>query len=154
MGIDPGQLSSGLTDAAFDPNPTFTTLTVTGASTLDEVEAGALVVTGESVLAGTEAVPLNVGAAGSSLAEVRLYTFTWDPASVAANTTEVQGRTVAGLQVGDAVFLNKPTYTAGLIVGNAWVLSANELRAVFGNFTGSPIDPPSETYTLMAFRAS
>lgn len=158
MGYDPGQLYSGLAAAeaaSSNPNPTFETLTVTGASTLDELEAGALVVTGESVLAGTDTSgPLNIGPDGSALVEIRVYTFVWDPVSIPANSTEVQGRTITGLAVGDIVLVSKPTNTAGMGVGNAWVDSTNELRAVFFNVTASPIDPPSETYKLLAIRAS
>jgi hypothetical protein len=75
-----------------------------------------------------------------------------DVASVAANTSAEQDFTVQGLQVGDVVFVNKPTLSAGLVVGNARVKSANTLSITFGNLTGSPINPSAEIYTIFVYR--
>lgn len=75
-----------------------------------------------------------------------------DVASVAANTSAEQTFTVTGLVVGDMVFVNKPSASAGLGVVNARVSAANTLAITFMNSTGSAIDPAAETYTILAFR--
>lgn len=73
-------------------------------------------------------------------------------ASVAANTSAEQTFTVPGLKVGDFVSVNKPSLSAGLVIGNARVSAADTLAITFGNLTGSPIDPAAETYLIKVFR--
>jgi len=81
------------------------------------------------------------------------YTPSIDPASVAANTTSEQTFTVAGVQAGDVVLAcNKPTHTAGLIVGHARVSADNEVALTFANVTAGAIDAPAETYALVTLR--
>lgn len=73
-------------------------------------------------------------------------------ASVAANTSAEQDFTVTGLAVGDMVFVNKPSLSAGLGVTNCRVKSANTLSITFTNSTAAPIDPAAETYLIAWFR--
>lgn len=75
-----------------------------------------------------------------------------DVASVAANTSAEQTFTVKGLKVGDFVRVQKPSLTAGLVIGNARVSAADTLAITFGNLTASPIDPAAETYLIHVFR--
>lgn len=75
-----------------------------------------------------------------------------DPASVSANSTSEQTFTVTGLTVQDRVVVNKPTHTSGLVIGGARVSAADTLAIVFGNLTGSAINPPSESYRIGAIR--
>lgn len=83
---------------------------------------------------------------------VDAYSVTINPASVAANTSAEQTFTVTGLTTDMVVAVNKPTTTAGLVIGGARVSAADTLAITFGNLTGSPIDPASETYTVIAVR--
>lgn len=76
-----------------------------------------------------------------------------DVASVAANTSAEQDFSLPGLKVGDFVRVNKPSLSAGLIVGNSRVKAADTLSITFGNLTGSPINPAAETYLIHVFRA-
>ncbi len=80
------------------------------------------------------------------------YTATLTPASVAANATSEQTFTVTGLTTDDVVTVNKPSYTAGIVIGNARVSAANTLAITFGNHTAAPIVPPSEIYKIKATR--
>ena len=84
--------------------------------------------------------------------KVETYSVTWNPDSVAANTSAEQTVTVNGLSTTDIVFINKPTTNAGLVVGGCRVSSANTLAVTFGNLTASPINPGSESYYVMAIR--
>lgn len=81
------------------------------------------------------------------------FSMSLNVASVAANTSAEQTFTVAGLDVGDVVVVNKPSLSAGLVIGNARVSLANTLAITFGNLTGNPIDPAAETYVVLAFRS-
>ena len=99
-------------------------------------------------------------AAGSPTGEtkidsIRYYTFTFDPASVAAATTAEQTVTVTGLLAGDVVIaVNKPTATAGIGVVNARVSAANTLALTFVNATAAPVDAASETWGVVVMTAT
>lgn len=84
--------------------------------------------------------------------KVQTFTVTFDPASVSANTTSEQTVTVAGLTTNDIVYVNKPTHTAGLVIGGARVSAADTLAVTYGNLTGSAINPASESYFVVAIR--
>jgi hypothetical protein len=107
---------------------------------------------GLSISGGTTP-SLTLGAAGTAITQMRVYSQAIDPASVAANTTAEQTFTVTGLTTADKVFVNKPTNTAGLGIVNARVSAADTLAITFGNFTAAPIDAASETYTITAIRS-
>jgi uncharacterized protein YijF (DUF1287 family) len=77
---------------------------------------------------------------------------TFNPASVATVTTAEQSLTVQGLAVGDMVFWQKPTNTAGVGVVNMRVSAANTLQVTFVNPTAGGVDAASETWTLLVFR--
>lgn len=88
----------------------------------------------------------------SNIESMAVVTITIDVASVSANTSAEQDFTVPGLRVGDMVFVNKPSVSAGLVVGNARVKQANTLSLTFGNSTGGAVNPAAETYLLAVFR--
>jgi uncharacterized protein YijF (DUF1287 family) len=77
---------------------------------------------------------------------------TFNPASVATATTAEQSLTVTGLAVGDMVFWQKPTNTAGVGVVNMRVSAANTLQVTFVNPTAGAVDAASETWTLLVIR--
>jgi hypothetical protein len=78
---------------------------------------------------------------------------TISPAQVAANTTAEQTFTLAGVQVGDVVYVSKPTTQAGLGIVNVRVSAANTLAITFSNNTGSAITPTaSEAYQVGGIR--
>ena len=84
--------------------------------------------------------------------KVSTYSVTLDPGSVSANTSAEQTFTVTGLRTNDIVYVNKPTATAGLVVGGFRVTANDTLGITFGNLTGTPIDPASEEYLVVAIR--
>jgi hypothetical protein len=81
--------------------------------------------------------------------QVRVVTAAIDPASVATVTTAEQTFTVPGARVGDLVFVNKPTLTAGLGIAGARVSNNNTVAITFVNPTAGGIDAPNETYTFV-----
>ncbi len=86
----------------------------------------------------------------TTVATHRAYSATIDPASVNANTIAEQTFTVTGLTTSDVVAVNKPTLTAGIGIVGARVSAANTIAISFINNTGGAIDPPSETYLIIA----
>ena len=84
--------------------------------------------------------------------KVQTFSVTINPASVSANTTSEQTFTVSGITTNDRMIVNKPTHTAGLIIGNARCSAADTLAITFGNLTGLAIDPPSESYRIVSIR--
>lgn len=93
------------------------------------------------------------GTAGTTITQIRVYSQSLDVGSVAANTTAEQTFTVTGLTTTDKVFVNKPSFSAGLGVCNARVSAANTLALTFNNNTAAAIDPAAETYAIVAIRS-
>lgn len=87
-----------------------------------------------------------------NFARVRTYTVTFDPSSVSANTTSEEAFTVTGLGTTDIVYVNKPTHDAGLGIVGCRVSAKDELSITFMNTTAGSINPPSESYTIVAIR--
>lgn len=80
---------------------------------------------------------------------------TIDPPSVAANTSQEETVTINGIRAGDfPIVLQKPTHTAGIMIGNLRVSSDNTLSYQIINVTGGAINPPSETYRFAYIRNS
>lgn len=76
-------------------------------------------------------------------------------AALTASTSVERTYTVPGLLVGDIATVNKPTHTAGVVIGNARVSAADTLAITFGNLTaGTPSLPASESYLLQIDRHS
>lgn len=103
--------------------------------------------------AGTFA-SLTVGTSGTAITQMRVYTPTLNPASVAASTTAEETYTVTGLTTADKVIVNKPTMTTGCFIGNARVSAADTLALTWGNpqVVGA-CDPASEVYAVIAIRS-
>jgi hypothetical protein len=81
-------------------------------------------------------------------------TVTIDPASVGATTVATQTFTLTGAAVGDTLVLNPPAagLTAGLLVLQSFVSTANTISIVFYNTTGAPIDEGSASWTYKLSR--
>ena len=108
-----------------------------------------------TLYAGTSVVTpaATVGASGTSVTQIRVYSQSLEVTSVSALTSEEQTFTVTGLATSDKVFVNKPSLSAGLVVGNARVSATDTLAITFGNMTALAIDPAAETYTILAIRS-
>jgi hypothetical protein len=82
--------------------------------------------------------------------DLRSIDVTWNPASLAANTTVEETVTVAGLKVGDIILsIIKPTYTSGFMVVQGRVSAADTLAIQVTNGTLVASNPASEVYTVI-----
>jgi hypothetical protein len=85
--------------------------------------------------------------------QYKIVTAALSPAQVAANTTAEQTFTVAGVAVGDLVFVNKPTAQAGLGIVGLRVSALDTVAITFSNNTGSGITPTAaEVYKFEVLR--
>ena len=79
------------------------------------------------------------------------------PTSVAANQTAEQTFTVTGLPFVNSspatVFVNKPSFQAGLAIAGCRISAANTLAITFENVTATAIVPNAEIYTIGCFTA-
>jgi len=109
------------------------------------VTPSATEVYGVTVLSQTPLVPFTV------------ITATLAPVSVAANTSAEQTFTVTALPFINSspstVIVNKPSLTAGVVMGGARVSAANTLAINFMNLTAAAVTPVSEQYTIGVFNA-
>jgi len=83
---------------------------------------------------------------------VKVYSVPFNPAAVGAQTTSEQTVPVTGVRSGDIIYVNKPSHTAGIVLGNARVSASDTVAITFGNVTAAPVDPPEEIYTIIAIR--
>lgn len=95
---------------------------------------------------------MSVGILSGNVRSATVMQATVDLGSVAANTTELEDATLAGVQVGDIVIAIKPTLEAGLAILQCYVDEADSLKITVGNFTAAPIDEASETLDFLVIR--
>jgi len=88
---------------------------------------------------------------GTAIKLVKIYTPTLDPASIPMLSTAEETYTVTGLAATDTVVVVKPTHTSGVGIIGARA-GTDQLILTWINVTGGAVDPPSETYTVLAFR--
>jgi len=93
------------------------------------------------------------GTPGDKVTQIYRLALTISPAAVAANTTAEQTFALAGIAVGDVVYVSKPTAQAGLGIVNCRVSAANTLAITFSNNTAASITPTAaETYQVGGIR--
>lgn len=75
-----------------------------------------------------------------------------DPGAVSAATSSEQNVPVTGVKVGDFVFAEKPSVTAGIVVGSCRVNQDGNIKVTLANVTAGSLNPASETWRFMVFR--
>lgn len=98
---------------------------------------------------------LTVGATGTAtpVTQMRVYSQTITPASVAAATVAEQTFTVTGLTTADKVFVNAGAITNAVAIGNVRVSAANTLAVQFVNPTAGALVPTAVTWQIFALRS-
>lgn len=92
-----------------------------------------------------------LASAGAPIPMIRIDTLV-SPASVAANTTAEQTFTVTGLPATSTVWVNKPSFTAGLGIAGVRVSAKDTLAINYANNTATAIVPPAEIYLIGSFQ--
>lgn len=91
--------------------------------------------------------------AGTQLTQVRVYSQSLTPVSVAAATAAEQTFTVTGLTTADKVIVNPNATGAGVALASARVSAANTLALTYVNPTAGALTPAAGTYTIVAIRS-
>ena len=83
---------------------------------------------------------------------VEVYRPTLTATSVAAQSTNEQTFTVAGLTTDDVIVVNKITHQSGLSFGNVRVSAADTLAIQYLNTATAAVTPTSEAYRVATVR--
>lgn len=117
---------------------------------------GSLVVgNGLTVSAGTAALNggAQIGASGTPLTQVKVYTPTLTPASVLGSISAEQTFSVSGLSTADSISVSGPAPVSGSGLVNARVSAADTLALTFVNDTLAALTPTSGVYRIVAVRS-
>lgn len=87
-----------------------------------------------------------------NIVSVTAVSVAYDANVTATNTTQDVDVTIPGVLPGDFVMANKPSYSAGIGIVNVRAKSADTVSVTYGNFTGSGVNPASETYLFCVVR--
>jgi hypothetical protein len=103
-------------------------------------------ITGD-LIAGT----LAVGSSGSTVKKIATGTGVVDLPSISSHATGSGTFTVTGAASGDAVVVNPPALTAGLVFAGAAVTGTDTVTVYAVNTTGSSINEASATFRYLWF---
>lgn len=96
---------------------------------------------------------MTVGIMSGNVQKVNVISLTIDPASVDTITTAEQTFTLSGAKIGDIIFVNKPSCTAGLGIAGARVTAVDTIGITFVNPTAGGINAASEVWNIAVVRA-
>lgn len=96
---------------------------------------------------------LTVGPAGTQITQVRVYSPSLTPTSVAAATVAEQTYSVPGLTTADKVIVNAPALSNAVGMGGARVSAADTLAIRWVNPTAGTLTPVAGAYQVLAFRS-
>lgn len=91
---------------------------------------------------------MTVGIIAGNIKAVGTIPITIDPLAAAADSSSETDITVPGLEIGDFVWVNKPTLQAAFGISNVRVKAANTLSVQFLNVSASSINAGAQTYVL------
>jgi hypothetical protein len=96
---------------------------------------------------------MSVGLVQGNVLALFVLAVTYDPANITGTaTTTEQDITVTGVRVGDVAFVNKPSHTTGVTIGNVRVKAADTVSIQWANPTAGAVNPTSESYTILIVR--
>lgn len=93
------------------------------------------------------------GSDATELTNIKVYSPSITPASVAAATIAEQTFTVTGLTTTDKVIVNPPAIANATGIAGARVSAADTLAIRFVNPTAGALVPTAGTYTVLAVRS-
>lgn len=104
-------------------------------------------------MAGTHFSGVAVGASGTELSQIKVYSQTITPASVAAATVAEQTFTVTGLTTADKVIVNPAAIANSTGIAGVRVSAADTLAVRFSNPTAGALTPTAGTWNIIAIRS-
>lgn len=112
-------------------------------------------ITADAIIAptATHATSVTVGGSGTAITQMRVYSQTITPASVAADLCAEQSFTVTGLTTADKVFFNPVATGNATWAGQVRVSAADTLAVTYCNPTAGALTPGSGTAAIVALRS-
>lgn len=104
-------------------------------------------------MAATHHAALGIGASGTELTQIKVYSQTITPASVAAATVAEQTFTVTGLTTADKVIVNAAAIANSTGIAGVRVSAADTLAVRFTNPTAGALTPTAGTWQIIAIRS-
>ncbi|MES2904821.1 MAG: hypothetical protein V4696_11605 [Pseudomonadota bacterium] len=104
-------------------------------------------------MAGSHFSGVAVGTSGTELSQIKVYSQTITPASVAAATVAEQTFTVTGLTTADKVIVNPAAIANATGIAGARASAADTLAVRFVNPTAGALTPTAGTWTIIAIRS-
>lgn len=104
-------------------------------------------------MAGTHFSGVAVGASGTELSQIKVYSQTITPAAVGAATVAEQTFTVTGLTTADKVIVNPAAISNATGICGFRVSAADTLAVRFVNPTAGSLTPTAGTWTVIAIRS-
>lgn len=104
-------------------------------------------------MAGSHFSGVAVGASGTELSQIKVYSQTITPASVAAATVAEQTFTVTGLTTADKVIVNPAAIANSTGIAGVRVSAADTLAVRFSNPTAGALTPTAGTWAIVAIRS-
>ena len=98
------------------------------------------------VTRGTAAVGALAVSTGTTVKNIKSATESIDLPSISAAATGSATFTVTGAAVGDAIIVNPPALTTGLVFGGAAVTAADTVTVYATNATASPINQAAANF--------
>lgn len=95
---------------------------------------------------------MSTGIIAGNVASITVMTATVDLGSVAANTSEEETATVAGVKLGDVVVCIDSSLNAGQVIAQARVSANDTVVLQVINTTANAIDAASKTMTFLVCR--
>ena len=96
---------------------------------------------------------ITVGLLGTPITQMRIYSQTITPASIAAATVAEQTFTVLGLTIADKVHANAAANATATGICGVRVSAADTLAVRFVNPTAGALVPAAGIWTIVAFRS-
>lgn len=107
-----------------------------------------------AVLATFSGSALDIGAAATTITQIRVYSETWSPVQVSASSCEEQVFSVTGLTTADKIFVNAAPFSSPTGFVSARVSATDVLAALFCNLESTaPYTPAGGTHQITAIRS-
>ena len=104
-------------------------------------------------MAGSHFSGVAVGTSGTEIPQIKVYSQTITPASVAAATVAEQTFTVTGLTTADKVIVNPAAIANATGLSGFRVSAADTLAVRFVNPTAGALVPTAGAWTIVAIRS-
>lgn len=95
----------------------------------------------------------SLGAAGTPITQIRVYSPNLSPGSVPAQSISRQAFSVTGLATSDKVVVNPPSSSGNVALSAARVSATDTLELSFVNPSGGALTPTSGVHTVLAVRS-